>query len=296
MHLTLGFSPCPNDTFIFDALVNNKIDTGGLTFDVVLEDVQTLNIWALQGRLDITKLSYGVLPLVLEKYIVLNSGSALGKGVGPLLISNLPTGQAGKEQARPDDLFGRGILNVEENIIAIPGEHTTAHLLFSLAYPHAKNKVFLRYDEIENFVLAGKGLGVIIHENRFTYADKGLHKITDLGDYWEKETGNSIPLGGIVIRRTVDATIARQVDELIKKSIEYAYHHHYDELAGYVKIHSQEMSEAVMRKHIDLYVNNHSLDLGDTGKNAVIKLLDVYQQNKPATVLDSTAIFLDTIN
>ncbi|MBK9485589.1 MAG: 1,4-dihydroxy-6-naphthoate synthase [Chitinophagaceae bacterium] len=277
MNLTLGFSPCPNDTFIFDALVNNKIDTGGLNFDVILEDVQTLNAWALAGKLDITKLSYGVLPLVLERYIVLNSGSALGKGVGPLLIEN--------EKLK--------IKNIEEHVIAIPGEHTTAHLLFSLAYPNAKNKVFLRYDEIENFVLEGKGLGVIIHENRFTYAGKGLHKITDLGDYWEKETGNSIPLGGIVIRRSVDVTIARQVDSLIKKSIEYAYHNHFDELAAYVKVHSQEMSEAVMRKHINLYVNDHSLDLGITGKNAVIKLLDVYQQNKPATGIDHAAIFLE---
>ena len=160
MNLTLGFSPCPNDTFIFDALVNNKIDTGGLSFDVILEDVETLNEWALAEKLDITKLSYGVLPLVLEKYIVLNSGSALGKKVGPLLIQNSKF----------------KIQNVEDFLITIPGEHTTANLLFSLAYPDAKNKVFLRYDEIENFVLEGKGLGVIIHENRFTYADKGLHK------------------------------------------------------------------------------------------------------------------------
>ena len=280
MNLTLGFSPCPNDTFIFDALVNNKIDTGGLTFEVVLEDVETLNDWAIAGKLDITKLSYGVLPLVLKNYMVLNSGSALGKGVGPLLI------QKSKVKS----------LNVEELLIAIPGEHTTAHLLFSLAYPKAKNKVFLRYDKIENFVLEDKGLGVIIHENRFTYADKGLHKITDLGDFWEKETGNSIPLGGIMIRRSMDTSIARQVDEMIKKSIEYAYQNHYDELADYVKIHSQEMSEAVMRKHIELYVNNHSLDLGANGKNAVIKLLDVYQQNKSSTGLDCTAIFLEAEN
>ena len=280
MNLTLGFSPCPNDTFIFDALVNNKIDTGGLTFDVFLQDVETLNEWALAGKLDITKLSYGVLPLVLENYIVLNSGSALGKGVGPLLISNME----------------QGIVNVEGNTIAIPGELTTAHLLFSLAYPNAKNKIFLRYDEIENFVLEGKGLGVIIHENRFTYADKGLHKITDLGDFWEKETGHSIPLGGIVIRRSVDASTARQVNILIKKSIEYAYHNHHDELAVYVKTHSQEMSETVMRKHINLYVNDHSLDLGTTGKNAIIKLLDVYQQNKPTTALDRAAIFLESVN
>ncbi len=283
MNLTLGFSPCPNDTFIFDALVNNKIDTGGLTFAAVLEDVETLNEWALAGKLDITKLSYGVLPLVLKNYIVLNSGSALGKGVGPLLISNLPTGQVGKEQ---------GTKNIEGNTIAIPGEHTTAHLLFSLAYPNARNKVFLRYDEIENFVLEGKGLGVIIHENRFTYADKGLHKITDLGDYWEKETGNSIPLGGIVIRRTVDANIARQIDSLIKKSIEYAYNNHYDQLADYVKVHSQEMSEAVMRKHINLYVNDFSHDLGEAGKNAVQELLNVYQSMNNIATSKHTAIFL----
>lgn len=277
MTLTLGFSPCPNDTFIFDALVNNKIDTDGLTFEVVLEDVETLNEWALAGKLDATKLSYGVLPLVLKNYIVLNSGSALGKGVGPILIK--------KSKVKNK--------NVEAHVVAIPGEHTTAHLLFSLAYPDAKNKIFLRYDEIENFVLQDKGLGVIIHENRFTYADKGLHKITDLGDYWEKETNNSIPLGGIVIKRTIDTKMARQVEGLIKKSIEYAYEHHYDVLCDFVKIHSQEMSEAVMRKHINLYVNDHSLDLGTAGKNAVMKLLDVYHQNKPDIKLNNAAIFLE---
>lgn len=277
MTLTLGFSPCPNDTFIFDALVNNKIDTGGLTFDVILEDVQTLNNWALEGRLDITKLSYGVLPLVLEKYIVLNSGSALGKGVGPLLISN------GEYR----------ISNIEEHVIAIPGENTTAHLLFSLTYPNARNKIFLRYDEIENFVLEDKGLGVIIHENRFTYADKGLHKITDLGDYWEKETGKSIPLGGIVMKRSIEREISLEVDKLIRKSIEYAYEYHYKELSAYVKMHSQEMSEAVMRKHIDLYVNDHSIDLGSAGKNAVIKLLDVYQKSNTDTQLYDGGVFLE---
>ncbi|HNF03150.1 MAG TPA: 1,4-dihydroxy-6-naphthoate synthase, partial [Ferruginibacter sp.] len=200
MKCSLGFSPCPNDTFIFDALVNRKIDSGDLSFDVVLEDVQTLNEWAIAGKLDITKLSYGVLPLVLEQYILLNSGSALGRGVGPLLITN-------KDQ---------GMMNVEDNVIAIPGEHTTAHLLFSLAYPHAKKKVFLRYDKIEEFVLSERGLGVIIHENRFTYQDKGLHKITDLGDYWEKHTGHSIPLGGIVIKRSLPVTIQQSVDRLIR--------------------------------------------------------------------------------
>jgi 1,4-dihydroxy-6-naphthoate synthase len=272
MKLTLGFSPCPNDTFIFDALVNNKIDTGDLVFDVILEDVQTLNHWAIEGKLDITKLSYGVLPLVLDKYIVLNSGSALGNGVGPLLISNNPLRLRQLAEGLPEDKS-----EVENKTIAIPGENTTAHLLFSLAYPGAKNKIFLRYDEIENFVLQDKGLGVIIHENRFTYAAKGLHKVIDLGDFWEQQTGNPIPLGGIVVKRNIDTTLQLQVDALIKKSIEYAYTK-YPELNEYIRKHSQEMSEDVMRKHIDLYVNQYSLNLGTNGKAAIKKLLEVYQK------------------
>jgi 1,4-dihydroxy-6-naphthoate synthase len=274
--LTLGFSPCPNDTFIFDALVNNKIDTEGFEFDVILEDVQTLNSWAIQGKLDITKLSYGVLPLVLDNYIVLNSGSALGKGVGPLLIAN--------------SKFKILNLKVEDQLIAIPGKNTTAHMLFSLAYPNAKNKVFLRYDEIENFVLENKGLGVIIHENRFTYEQKGLKKIIDLGDYWEKETSNPIPLGGIVTRKNYSTDLQKKIDALIKQSIEFAYSN-YPELTDYIRQHSQEMSEDVMRKHIDLYVNNYSIDLGDEGKSAIKKLIDVYQQVNDTTIAGQT-IFL----
>ena len=267
MTFTIGFSPCPNDTFIFDALVNNKIDTEGLVFETILEDVETLNRWSLEGKIDITKLSYGVLPLVLDNYILLNSGSALGRGVGPLLISN-------KEQ---------GIMNVEVCTIAIPGKNTTAHLLFSLAYPNAKNKIFLRYDEIENFVLENKGLGVIIHENRFTYQQKGLFKIADLGDYWEQKTGNPIPLGGIVIKRTIDTKLQQQVDRLIKKSIQYAFGN-YPQLNDYIRNHSQEMSEDVMRKHIDLYVNDYSIDLGEMGKNAVKKIIAVYNEMNDITV------------
>ena len=261
MTFTIGFSPCPNDTFIFDALVNNKIDTEGLVFETILEDVETLNRWSLEGKIDITKLSYGVLPLVLDNYILLNSGSALGKGMGPLLISN-------KEQEE---------MSVEEATIAIPGKNTTAHLLFSLAYPNAKNKIFLRYDEIENFVLENKGLGVIIHENRFTYQEKGLFKIADLGDYWEQQTGNPIPLGGIVIKRTIDTKLQQQVDRLIKKSIQYAFGN-YPQLNDYIRNHSQEMSEDVMRKHIDLYVNDYSIELGESGKNAVKKIIAVYNE------------------
>ena len=231
----------------------------GYEFQPVLEDVQTLNQWALEGKLDITKLSYGVLPLVLDQYIVLNSGSALGKGCGPLLISD------NEEQVN----------SVNDIPVAIPGENTTAHLLFNLAYPKAGKKVFLRYDEIENFVLKGEGLGVIIHENRFTYQDKGLIKITDLGDYWEKTTGYPIPLGGIVIRRNYNKQVHLQTNELIRKSIEYAFDN-YPELNDYIRKHSIEMSEDVMRKHIDLYVNDYSVDLGEKGKSAVSELLEVF--------------------
>ncbi len=258
--IPIGFSPCPNDTFIFDALVNQKIDTGNLHFEPVLEDVQTLNQWAIEEKLMVTKLSYGVWPLVLKNYNLLNSGSALGRGVGPLLITNAEL----------------GMTNIDDCLIAIPGENTTAHLLFSLAYPNAKNKTFLRYDEIENFVLDDKGLGVIIHENRFTYAQKGLVKITDLGDYWETKTGFPIPLGGIVVKKTVQPIIQKQIDLLIKQSIEFAFSN-YPNLNDYIRSHALEMSEEVMRKHIDLYVNNYSLDLGDEGRAAVQKLMDVYK-------------------
>ena len=275
MKFTLGFSPCPNDTFIFDALVNNKIDTHNFEFEVLLEDVQTLNQWAMQGKLDITKLSYGVLPLVLNNYAVLNSGSALGRGVGPLLIADKCNFTS----------------NVDDCLIAIPGEQTTAHLLFSLAYPLAKKKVFMRYDEIEKFVLDGKGLGVIIHENRFTYQDKGLKKIIDLGDYWEKETSSAIPLGGIVVNRNIDKTIQIELDSLIKKSIEFAFGN-YPDLNDYIRLHAQEMSEDVMRKHIDLYVNNYSLNLGEIGKNTVNRLLEVYQKNNN-TDIDFSEIFVN---
>ena len=283
MKLSLGFSPCPNDTFIFDVLVNNKIDTGGLQFEVVLEDVQTLNRWALEGKLDITKLSYGVLGQVLDQYIVLNSGSALGRGVGPLLISN-PVRKLNGEPGEDKN-------EVERSVIAIPGENTTAHLLFSLAYPNAKNKIFMRYDEIEQFVLDNKGLGVIIHENRFTYQAKGLHKIIDLGDYWEKEMGNAIPLGGIVIKRDIDTTLQLKVDGLIKKSIELAFSN-YPELNDYIRKHSQEMSDEVMRKHIDLYVNQFSLDLGATGKTAILQLLNLSKSLGNATIIIADQLFL----
>jgi 1,4-dihydroxy-6-naphthoate synthase len=261
MKLTLAFSPCPNDTFIFDALVNKKIDTGDFEFDVLLEDVQTLNQLALQNKIDISKLSYGVLPLLTENYYLLNSGGALGKGVGPLLIA--------KSKLQIENIAGKKI--------AIPGENTTAHMLFTLAFPNAKNKVFKIFNEIEDAVLNGEvDAGVIIHENRFTYQDKGLIKLIDLGDYWETKTQLPIPLGGIVAKKNLDTSTIKKIDALIRKSVEYSFKNNYKELSDYVKQHAQEMSEEVMRRHIDLYVNNFSADLGEAGKNAVLKLMEVY--------------------
>jgi 1,4-dihydroxy-6-naphthoate synthase len=274
MKIVIGFSPCPNDTFIFDALVNQKIDTGELRFMAQLEDVETLNQLALQGVLPFTKISYAVLSKILNSYIVLNSGSALGSGVGPLLIAN---NQIPKEE-------------INECLIAIPGEHTTAHMLFALAFPAAKNKIFLRYDEIEDFVLSDDAspafngynrrvqkAGVIIHENRFTYEKKGLKKIIDLGDFWQNQTGSPIPLGGIVGKRTMDPHLLHTVDNLIKKSIEFAYEH-YPELTDYIRQNSREMEEDVMRKHIELYVNEYSLGLGTEGQNAVTQFLRINQE------------------
>jgi 1,4-dihydroxy-6-naphthoate synthase len=286
MKLTLGFSPCPNDTFIFDALINKRIDTEGLEFDAVLEDVETLNQWAFKGKLDITKLSYPAFFQNLDKYVLLNSGAALGKGVGPILIS--------KSDGR------RQTSEIEKSSIALPGENTTANLLFSFAYPEATKKIFMRFDKIEDFVLnesskaspVGGGLvgalGVIIHENRFTYQQKGLHKVTDLGEYWQEKMNLPIPLGGIAIKRSVDKAISLQVDKLIRKSIEFAFTN-YPLITDYVKHHSQEMNEEVMRQHIELYVNDFSIDLGIEGKKAIETLFKVARTQLPISAVQSSS-------
>ena len=263
MKLSIGFSPCPNDTFIFDALVNKKIDTEGLDFEVHLEDVQTLNNFALENRFDFSKISYGVLALLLNTHTLLNSGGAMGNGVGPLLICKDP-------HITPDQ--------VNNLRIAIPGKNTTAYLLFSYVYPDAKNISFYVFNEIEAAVLSGEvDAGVIIHENRFTYAQKGLYKITDLGAEWETKTKNPIALGGIVASNRISKPIMQQVDQLIAKSVAYAFDN-YPAISEYVSCHAQEMSEAVMRQHIDLYVNDFSTDMGETGKKAIETLVHIYQQ------------------
>ena len=287
MKLTLGYSPCPNDTFIFDALVNRKIDTEDLEFDIVLEDVETLNKWSFENKLDITKLSYPAFFQNLDKYVLLNSGAALGKGVGPILIS--------KQNIQ------HSIFNIQHSTIALPGENTTANLLFSFAYPNAINKTFMRFDKVEDFILnaseiaplGGAGpLGVIIHENRFTYQQKGLHKVTDLGEYWEQKMKVPIPLGGIAVKRSIDKEISLKVDKLIKKSIEFAFGNS-PLITDYVKQHSQEMSEDVMRQHIELYVNNFSIDLGYDGKQAIETLYKIAATQLPvSSIQSSSGLFL----
>jgi 1,4-dihydroxy-6-naphthoate synthase len=276
MKLTLGFSPCPNDTFIFDALVNRKIDTGNLSFEVVMEDVETLNRWALQEKLDITKISYGVLPRIIPAYKVLDAGGALGMGVGPLLISKKPIAYD----------------QINDLTIALPGLNTTAHMLFTLAFPDAVNKKFLVFNQIEDAVLNGDvHCGVIIHENRFTYAQKGLHKLMDLGAYWEANTQCPIPLGGIVMNRKYDQQLMVTVNDLIRQSVEYA-RKDYPVLSSFVKEHAQEMSETVMKQHIDLYVNDYSLTLGTGGKAAIWQLLEVSSSFIPQPVAGSYEVFI----
>lgn len=278
MKLTLGFSPCPNDTFIFDALVNKKIDTEGFSFEPVLEDVETLNQWALEGKLDITKLSFPAFFRSLAHYTLLNAGAALGKGTGPLLITD------------SDQEFTEEEIN--QSSIALPGIHTTANLLFSFAYPGATDKKFMVFSAIENALLNKEvDLGVIIHENRFTYRQKGLYKVKDLGAYWGEQMSLPIPLGGIAISQSVKRSVALKVNELIRKSLDLAFAN-YPAIPGYVKQHSQEMSEEVMRQHIDLYVNNYSLDLGTEGKQAIESLYQVFLELNNQETDDEDVLFL----
>jgi len=254
--LSLGFSPCPNDTFIFDALIHHKIDTEGLEFDVFFDDVETLNRKALQGELDITKLSFHAFAHVSQSYVLLDAGSALGFGVGPLLIS--------KTAYTPEQVQIQAGLSV-----GIPGTYTTANFLLGIAFPELQHKKELVFSAIEESLLNQElDLGVIIHENRFTYAQKGLHKVMDLGDYWEQETGMPIPLGGIVIKRNIDIETQHTVNRLIRKSVEYAFEHP-EASSNFVRQHAQELNESVRKQHIDLYVNKYSIELGDLGKKAI---------------------------
>lgn len=279
MKLTLGFSPCPNDTFIFDAMVNGKIDTKGILFDYVLEDVETLNKWALEERLDITKISYSTLLHTTDSYALLNSGSALGKGVGPLLVGKLPV----------------LLSDMKDMKVAIPGDNTTANLLLTLAAPEIKNKIAYLFSDIEDAVMKGEvDAGLIIHENRFTYQSKGLIKLMDLGDWWEQTANAAIPLGGIAARRGLSAEVAATVDEIIKKSVLYSWKY-YPQLSPFITRNAQEMDEQVMRQHIELYVNEYTTTLGTSGIYAIETLFDKAVEtgvikNKPTSIFYDGAV------
>ena len=260
MALSLGFSPCPNDCFMFDAIVNERIDLDGLSFTPHLADVEALNRETFAGTADVTKLSYHAYAYCRGNYELLDAGSALGRNCGPLLISARPI--------TPDEVRS-GRLR-----IAIPGVYTTANFLLGLAFPEAVDRTALVFSEIEASLLDGRfDAGVIIHENRFTYEAKGLHKIVDLGEFWEQETGAPIPLGAIAVRRSLPEDVKQRVNRLVRQSVEFAFAHR-DASLPYVRAHAQEMSEEVMYKHIDLYVNHYSVELGPDGRRAVALLFE----------------------
>ncbi len=256
--LTIGYSPCPNDTFIFYALVHGKVRVPGIEFREQLVDIETLNKNALEGSLDITKISFHALGLLREQYALLRSGSALGRGCGPLII------------AKPGTRFE----DIKKGVIAIPGNLTTACLLLRLLDPTIKNTAVMAFDKIMDAVVKGDATaGLIIHESRFTYPLYKLEKLLDLGEWWEKHSGLPIPLGGILGRRSLGLGVLRAIETGIRESVHYA-NAHPDEVLAYCKQHSQEMDETVMKSHIDLYVNDFSLDLGQEGLAAVCRLFD----------------------
>jgi 1,4-dihydroxy-6-naphthoate synthase len=267
MRLSLGFSPCPNDCFMFDAIVHRRIDLEGLEFDVHLDDVETLNRAAFAGKVAITKLSVHAFAHLRRGYVLLDAGAALGRGCGPLLIS---------KRVITDEELASGT-----PIVAIPGRHTTANFLLGFAFPTLSRRTELVFSDIEPALVAGTcDAGVIIHENRFTYEAKGLRKIADLGEVWEERTGNPIPLGAIAIRRSLPDDVLQAVNRVVARSVAYALAHPQESLA-FVRAHSQEMDEDVMYRHIDLYVNDHSVDLGDDGRRAVRHLLEQVPEVDP---------------
>lgn len=254
--LTIGYSPCPNDTFIFYALIHGRVRVPGISFEERLEDVETLNRLALDNRLDITKISYHALGHLREHYALLRSGGALGRGCGPLIV------------VRP----GTGLSDVREGPIAIPGMLTTAYLLLRLFDPLLTNITVMPFDRIMNAVSDGTArAGLIIHESRFTYPLYGLEQLVDLGAWWEERTGLPLPLGAILGRRSLGADVLLSVEAGIRESLSYARAHP-DEVLEYCRQHSQEMDGTVMKSHIDLYVNDFSLDLGPEGLRAVNRL------------------------
>ncbi|MFA6923784.1 MAG: 1,4-dihydroxy-6-naphthoate synthase [Bacteroidales bacterium] len=297
MSISLAISPCPNDTFAFDAMLNGKIDTEGLEFNYILTDIENLNNKALNNETDIIKLSFPTFFGLTDKYVLLHSGSALGFGCGPLLISkketdlrvclktkfsdvftpalkgetseNLPSSRRRISDKANLQFFDESIKEIEKLKIAIPGKNTTANFLLNFAFPNAINKTEIIFSEIENAILNNKvDAGVIIHESRFTYQKNGLKKIIDLGEYWKSKTGSPIPLGGIAVKRNLPDEIKQKINRILKKSIEFAFANPQASY-NFVKENAQQTDDEVIKKHIDLYVNKFTIDLGNEGRQAI---------------------------
>jgi len=265
--VTIGYSPCPNDTFIFYALTHGIIDLPGMSLAApLLEDVETLNSMALEHRLDVTKLSFHALGHALDEYCVLSSGSALGRGCGPLLVARGPL----------------DLTSVQGLRVAIPGRLTTAAMLFRLFLPACVELIEMRFDAIMTAVQRGEvDAGVIIHESRFTYRRQGLVCLQDLGQWWEESAGRPIPLGCIAARRSLGRTRIAAIDQAIRASVDWAFAHS-EQCLPYIRQHAQELDASVVRDHIGLYVNDFSRDLGPEGKAAVAAFL---QRGRAAGIL-----------
>lgn len=274
--LSLAISPCPNDIFIFYALIHNKIGLENIELEVHYHDIEELNLGAINQQFDLCKISYALMPSVAQNYNILTAGGALGKGCGPLLISPFPLNEL-----------------QSQHCVVLPGKHTTAAALFNHFYPQIKNKTYQLFSTIEPALQRHEfDAGVIIHESRFTYKEKGLHLVSDLGALWESRYQLPIPLGGIVIRKNIEQEIQHQINKAIARSIEYAWQN-IDEVLEFCRCHAQEIDKKVMMEHILLYVNDYSIQLGDQGKLAIKKLFSTHQDENSCNFAIENLEFID---
>ena len=277
--LSLGYSPCPNDTFIFYALAHRRVDWGPLVLNPFLADVELLNQRARHHTLDITKVSINAVAHLLDEYWLLRAGGALGRGCGPVVVARSAC----------------TLTDLRDQPLAIPGRLTTAHLLLQLHGEHRGDRVEMSFDRIMPAIVRGDvAAGVVIHEGRFTYADLGLHLVLDLGSWWEQHTGLPLPLGGIVMKRALGADAAQRVEDMIRTSLRYAYEHR-DEAWHYIAGHAQEMEPAIIRQHIDTFVNDYSMDLGAEGEQAIRYLVEAARREAGMAPVGGSVFWTDEV-